>query len=72
VVVAGYPHPATERGTRRMEAFETTGDTCKRLRAHNRADRPCGPHAFIDRLEETLGRVLRPKPGGRPRNEGNP
>ena len=37
------------------------------LRQCTRTGRPLGDPSFIDRLEEKLGRILRPKPGGRPR-----
>jgi putative transposase len=39
------------------------------LRQHTRTGRPLGSAGFIDRLERKLGRVLRPKPGGRPRRK---
>jgi putative transposase len=36
------------------------------LREHTRTGRPLGNSSFLDRLEEIVGRVLRPKKGGRP------
>lgn len=38
-----------------------------RLRRCTRTGRPAGGESFIERLESLLGRVLRPKKGGRPR-----
>lgn len=38
-----------------------------RLRRNTSTGRPAGNEEFIDRLEAMLGRVLRPKKGGRPR-----
>ncbi len=39
----------------------------KTLRDQTKAGRPCGSKAFVDELEGTLGRSLRPSKGGRPR-----
>ena len=36
------------------------------LREHGRTGRPLGTSSFLDRLEEMVGRVLRPQKGGRP------
>ena len=36
------------------------------LREHGRTGHPLGSTAFVDRLEQTTGRVLRPKKPGRP------
>jgi putative transposase len=37
------------------------------IRRQTRTGRPLGDPSFIDRLERTLRRILRPQPGGRPR-----
>lgn len=37
------------------------------LRRHTRTGRPLGNESFVSRLELLSGRILRPKPGGRPR-----
>jgi putative transposase len=37
------------------------------IRAATRRGRPLGSDEFITRLEQQLGRVLRPRPGGRPK-----
>jgi len=76
-VVAGHPHPVTQRGIGRRNMFETTGDgddaTCDRTRlhTHTRTGRHCGSLAFMNRLEAKLGRVLRPKPEGGPEKMKN-
>jgi hypothetical protein len=36
------------------------------LREHGRTGRPLGTSSFLDRLEEMVGRVLRPQKGGHP------
>ena len=36
------------------------------LRDHVRTGRPLGDAAFVDRLEQIVGRILRPKKPGRP------
>jgi putative transposase len=36
------------------------------LRAHGRTGRPLGNSAFLEKLEATVGRALRPRNGGRP------
>ena len=46
--------------------LETPDETTARLRRHERTGRPLGSTAFVERLEETLNRSLRPKPPGRP------
>jgi len=38
----------------------------RELRQHSRTGRPLGSHSFLDRLEDMVGRSLRPKKGGRP------
>jgi putative transposase len=38
----------------------------RNLREHGRTGRPLGDASFLDRLESMLGRVLRPRKGGRP------
>jgi hypothetical protein len=35
-------------------------DEAERLRRHERTGRPLAKPAFLDRIEETLGRILRP------------
>ncbi len=37
------------------------------IRGHARTGRPLGAERFLDRLERTLGRSLRPRPPGRPK-----
>ena len=39
----------------------------RELRQHARTGRPLGSAAFLDRLENMVGRILRPQKGGRPR-----
>ena len=39
----------------------------EQLRRHTRNGRPLGSDSFVSRLEQICGRILRPKPGGRPR-----
>jgi len=51
-VAAGYPH------TLRREAIDT-------LRKHERIGRPLGNERFVDKLEVTLGRILRRQKPGR-------
>ena len=41
------------------------------LRKHARTGRPLGGEAFFDRLECLMGRLLKPKKGGRPRKTEN-
>jgi putative transposase len=41
-------------------------DELRDLREHGRTGRPLGSALFLDRLESTVGRVLRPQKGGRP------
>ena len=36
------------------------------LREHGRTGHPLGSTSFVDRLEQAIGRVLRPKKAGRP------
>ncbi len=43
----------------------------KKLRGHGRTGRPLGDEGFLERLEGLIGRVLKPKKGGRPRTQGN-
>jgi putative transposase len=70
---AAFPPPGViEDWDQWLHAGALDDTACDRLRLHTRTGRPCGSHTFIDRLEETLGRVLRPKPGGRPRKNENP
>jgi len=38
-----------------------------RIRQSTRTGRPLGDDSFVRRLEKLCGRILRPKPGGRPR-----
>jgi len=43
----------------------------REIRRHARTGRPLGDEAFLGRLEEMLGRVLKPqKPGPKPRHRG--
>ncbi len=45
-------------------------DEVEELRRHQRTGRPLGDDAFVDRLEASLGRTLRPrKPGPKPRKD---
>jgi putative transposase len=39
------------------------------FRAHERTGRPMGSEDFVKRLELLTGRVLAPRPKGRPRNK---
>jgi putative transposase len=48
---------------RGQEDDEATGS----LRLHTRTGRPLGDGSFVAAVEEKIGRVLRPKPAGRPR-----
>ena len=41
----------------------------KELRGHARTGRPLGDDAFLERLENLVGRVLKPQKGGRPRTK---
>ena len=41
------------------------------LRKHERTGRPLGSKRFVGRLEEKLGRVLKPQKGGRPKKQKN-
>ncbi len=43
----------------------------KLLRGHARTGRPLGDETFVERLERLVGRVLKPKKGGRPRKHKN-
>ncbi len=55
-------------------AAETPEETLSRLRRDERPGRPLGDTGFIGKLEQNLGRVLRPaKPGPKPnkRKPGN-
>ena len=47
-------------------------ERCERIRRQTHTGRPCGSPGFLDQLERLLGRILRPKKGGRPRKEENP
>ena len=42
-------------------------DCAQELRRHERTGRPLGSEAFVDHLEGLLGRILRPRRPGRPR-----
>jgi putative transposase len=46
-------------------------DTIVRLRSNTHTGRPLGKEDFITRLEEQVGRSLRPPPMGRPRKQQN-
>jgi putative transposase len=48
---------------------ELDGDGWERLRAHERTGRPLGDATFLERLEDELGRRLRPRKGGRPKKD---
>jgi hypothetical protein len=68
VVAPGVPHHVTQRGNRRQRTFFTDEDEVDILRRHQRTGRPLGDDAFVERLEASLGRNLRPrKPGPKPR-----
>jgi putative transposase len=43
----------------------------KELRGHGRTGRPLGNETFVERLEQLVGRVLKPQKGGRPRKQQN-
>ena len=47
----------------------TFGEAEAALRINTYSGRPLGSEAFVERLEVTLGRKLRPGKGGRPRSE---
>jgi len=49
-------------------ALETPAETIERLRRHERTGRPLGGDGFLVKLEAVVGRLLRPKRAGRPRN----
>jgi REP-associated tyrosine transposase len=70
VVVAGVAHHMTRRGDWReflSEGLET--DEAERFRRHERTGRPLGQARFLERIEKTLGRVIRPhKRGPKPKN----
>jgi putative transposase len=56
VVVSGVAHDVTQRGNRRQPTFFQEDDY----------------QAYLDRIEERLGRVVRPaKRGPKPKHEGN-
>ena len=44
----------------------TAEEELRDMREHGRTGHPLGDAAFVDRLEQTVGRVLRPKSPGRP------
>jgi putative transposase len=48
-------------------AAETFGEAEAALRLNTYSGRPLGTEAFVERLEATLGRKLRPAKGGRPK-----
>ena len=50
-------------------AEKPSDEMMERLRLSTRTGRPAGSATFIERLEQTCGRILRPKPGGRPRKQ---
>jgi hypothetical protein len=74
VVVPGVPHHVTQRGNRRQTTFfheedcaaylTLLGERCGRHR-HQRTGRPLGESVFLERVERTLGRVVRPAKRGR-------
>jgi len=44
-------------------------DEAERFRRHERTGRPLGPASFLERIEKTLGRVIRPhKRGPKPKS----
>ncbi len=51
------------------EPWEAEPEMTARLRHCTRTGRPAGGAGFIARLEALVGRVLRPKKGGRPRKQ---
>jgi len=51
------------------EPWEAEADMVARLRQCTHTGRPAGGASFIARLEALVGRVLRPKKGGRPRKQ---
>lgn len=46
------------------EPFEADEEAFTDIRRHTHTGRPCGGAAFLDRLENLVGRPLRPKPRG--------
>ncbi len=50
-------------------AAETFGDAEAALRLNTYSGRPLGTEAFVERIEASLGRKLRPGKGGRPKAE---
>ena len=39
------------------------------IRGHGRTGRPLGDETFLERLQGLVGRILKPRKGGRPRNQ---
>lgn len=50
-----------------LSAIAESDDMTEPVRLHTRSGRPLGSEGFLDRIEEALGRGIRPKAGGRPK-----
>jgi len=57
---------------RRMLLTGLDEDMIARLRRQTRRGRPLGADAFVAEVERRLGRRLRPRPAGRPRQDAKP
>ncbi len=53
--------------THTLAAIAQSDDMIGRLRLHTRTGLPLGDEGFLKRIEETLGRAIRPKAVGRPK-----
>ena len=50
---------------------EPPEEQMKEFRGHARTGRPLGDETFVERLEQLVGRALKPQKGGRPRKHQN-
>lgn len=50
-----------------LEAIGRSDDLIERIRLYSRTGRPLGDDAFLSRVEEAVGRIVRPRKNGRPK-----
>ncbi len=53
--------------TKTLAAIAESDEMIERLRLHTRTGRPLGDESFLNRIEEALDHMVRPKAGGRPK-----
>jgi hypothetical protein len=61
-----FEQTSTSDWKKTLEGVADSDRIIERLRQHSRTGRPLGDERFLEWIEEALGRVVRPKAGGRP------